>query len=276
MKMPIVSVIVTTKNEATVLERLLKSIQNQTYKPLELIIVDNHSSDATLAIAKKYSNQVYTAGPERSTQRNFGAKKSKGDYHMFLDADMELTPGVISACVKKISLDKKIGAITIPEQSVANTFWEKVKAHERSFYNTEGDALTDAARFFSREAFERVGGYDESITGPEDWDLPENIIKLDYKTDRVAELIYHYERVPSPLKLATKKYYYALTSHRYLKKHKISPISAKTIYFFRPVFYKNWKRLLGHPILSSAMFLMFTFELIGGGLGFVIGKLKNL
>jgi GT2 family glycosyltransferase len=178
--------------------------------------------------------------------------------------------------VVKITSVANAGAVIIPEQSIAHTFWEKVKSHERSFYNKDGDTMTDAARFFSREAFEKVGGYDESITGPEDWDLPENIIKLGYKTARVKEIIYHYERVPSPLKLASKKYYYALTSYRYLKKHAISPISAKTIYFLRPVFYKNWRRLLGHPVLSAAMFVMFSFELAGGGLGFLVGKAKKL
>lgn len=276
MNNPLVSIIVTTKNEEEVLERLLASIKSQAYPSIELLVVDNHSTDATAAIARKFTKQVYIAGSERSQQRNIGEKKSKGRYIMFLDADMELTKGVVSSCVKKIMSTENVGAVIIPEQSVAKTFWEKVKSHERSFYNKEGDTMTDAARFFDRKAFEEVGGYDESITGPEDWDLPENIAKLGYKSARVNDVIYHYERVPSPVKLAAKKYYYALTSHRYLKKHAISPISAKTIYFLRPVFYKNWQRLLGHPVLSTAMFIMFTFELVGGGLGFVVGKVKKL
>ncbi len=276
MKNPLVSLIVTTKNEAAVLERLLVSIKNQTYPSHELIVVDNHSTDDTASIARKFTKQVYIAGSERSQQRNIGEKKSKGSYVMFIDADMELTSGVVYACVKKIKSLANVGAIIIPEQSIAKTFWEKVKSHERSFYNKEGDTMTDAARFFDRKAFEEVGGYDESITGPEDWDLPENIAKVGYKSARINDVIYHYERVPSPLKLAAKKYYYALTSHRYLKKHAISPFSAKTIYFLRPVFYKNWQRLLGHPVLSTAMFIMFTFELAGGGLGFIVGKIKKL
>jgi len=243
---------------------------------IELIVVDNNSTDNTLAIAKKFTKNIYTKGPERSTQRNYGAKKAKGDYFMFLDADMELSPKVIEECVDKITKNKKIGAVTVPEKSKVKLFWEKVKAHERSFYNEIGDTTTDASRFFSRKAFTDVGGYDESITGPEDWDLPENVIKRGYKTARIKSVIYHYERVPSLMQLGKKKYYYALTSHRYLKKHNISPVSAKTIYFLRPVFYKDWKRLLGHPVLSSAMFLMFTVELTSGGVGFLVGKFKKL
>lgn len=276
MTNPIVSIIITTKNEANVIERLLKSITNQTYKKKEIIVVDNFSSDNTANISKKYTQHVYTKGPERSVQRNYGAAKAKGKYLFFLDADMELTPNVVEECIKKCEENKKVGSIIIPEQSIAKKFWEKVKAHERSFYNKAGDATTDAARFFSRIAFEKVGGYDESITGPEDWDLPENIKKQDFLSARIRGLIYHHERITSPFKLAQKKYYYALTSYRYLKKHNIAPVSSKTIYFLRPVFYKNWKLLIGHPMLSIAMFFMFSLELLGGGLGYILGRVRKL
>jgi glycosyltransferase involved in cell wall biosynthesis len=276
MTNPNVSLIVTTKNEAEVIDRLLRSSQKQTYSNFELLVIDNNSSDKTLSIAKKYTKRVYSQGPERSTQRNFGAKKAKGKYLFFLDADMELSPTVVEECVKQIQKSTKIGSVTVPELSIAKTFWEKVKAHERSFYNKEGDTTTDASRFFSRIAFDKVGGYDESITGPEDWDLPENVKKQGFKTARIKSVIYHHERIPSPIQLAKKKYYYALTSHRYLKKHDISAFSPKTIYFLRPVFYKNWRHLLGHPLLSSAMFFMFTLELTGGGLGYFVGKVKKL
>ena len=188
---------------------------------------------------------------------------------------MQLTKKVISECVKKAEENPKIGGIIIPEQSIANSFWEKVKAYERSFYNLSGDESVDAARFIRRKAFEKVGGYDESITGPEDWDLPENVKKKGYEIIRVKPLIYHYERVKNLFSLVRKKYYYGLRSSKYLEKHGISPISSKTIYFMRPVFYKNWKRLLGNPTMSVAMLIMFFFETLGGGLGYLKGKLNG-
>ena len=274
--LPTVSIIITTKNEERVIERLLVSIKTQNYKKTEIIVVDNGSLDGTKKIARKYTQKVYNFGPERSSQRNFGVKKAKGNYLFILDADMELGRNVVRECVLLMKKNKKCGLITIPEASVAKTFWEKVKAFERSFYNKEGDTTTDAGRFFDRNAFEKVGGYDETITGPEDWDLPERILKSGYKQGRIKSKIFHYERVPNPLKLARKKYYYALTSYRYLKKHGISPFSEKTIYFLRPVFYKNWKILLSNPIYTLAMFIMLTFEQIGGGLGYFIGKFKKL
>ena len=68
--------IVTTKNEEKNIENCLQSIKSQTYKNLELIIVDNFSDDKTVEIAKTYEAEVYLKGNERSAQRNFGAAKA--------------------------------------------------------------------------------------------------------------------------------------------------------------------------------------------------------
>jgi|SRR3989338_9452373 len=266
---PFVSVIITTKNEGDVIRRLILSIQNQTFKNKEVILVDNNSTDATLDISKKMNIKTYTVGPERSSQRNFGAKVAKGKYLLILDADMELTPNVISECVQLAESDKKVGEIVIPEKSLASNFWGKVKAFERSFYNEKGDELTDASRFFRKDVFFKAGGYDETITGPEDWDLPETIREMGYKIGRVKAEIYHYERINSPFSVASKKFYYAKLAHRYLKKHKISIISTKTIYFLRPVFYRNWKKIVQHPFLTLGLIIMLTLEQLGGMLGFL-------
>lgn len=273
---PLVSVIIPVYNEEEVIEKLLVSLKNQSYLRIEVIVIDDASTDATVLLAKKYTPNIYTRKhAERSVQRNFGAKKSTGRYLLFLDADMELTKNVISDCVDLLEKNNKIGGVVIPENSVADNFWERVKAFERSFYNLEGDQVTDAARFFTKEIFDKVGGYDETITGPEDWDLPDTIKKLGYGIERIESVIYHYERISSPFKVARKKFYYALKSFRYLKKQKISTFSPKTVYFLRPVFYRNWKQFLLHPILSLGMFFMLTVELIYGGIGFFIGKFTN-
>ncbi|MBI2196474.1 glycosyltransferase [Candidatus Daviesbacteria bacterium] len=271
----LVSVIITTKNEEAAIGRLIESIKKQTYKNLEVIMVDNFSEDKTAEIGKKSGIKVYSFGPERSSQRNFGAKHATGDYLLFVDADMELCPAVLQECVEVCKKGRQVGAVIIPERSIGNTFWEKVKAFERSFYNLEGDSFTDAARFFTKEAFNATGGYDERITGPEDWDLPESVKNLGFKIGRIVSVIYHYERISSPLALARKKFYYALKSHRYLNKQKISVFSPKTIYFLRPVFYKHYDKILSHPVLSLGMIIMLFLELAGGGLGYITGRIKK-
>lgn len=274
-KKGMVSIIITTKNEDAVIGNLIKSILKQTYQRYEILLVDNNSNDNTLAVAKKFKKvKVFQYGPERSAQRNFGAKKARGDYLFFLDADMELTPNVLDDCVRKIE-GQKVTEIVVPEQSKWINFWGKVKAFERSFYSEKGDPVTDAARFFSKEIFNKVGGYDESITGPEDWDLPDRIREAGFRVGRSTEIIYHHEQNLSLVTLFKKKFYYGLNAHKYLSKHHIPALSPKTVYFLRPLFYKNWMKLVRHPILSSAMIYMLMVELIGGGLGYLIGRLTK-
>lgn len=270
----LVSIIVTTKNEQDILGNLLKSLHNQTYSNMEIIVVDNYSSDNTPKIAKKFKVHFYQHGPERSAQRNFGAKNAKGDFLFFLDADMELTPNVVEDCVKVME-NENVDGVVVPEQSKWTNFWGKVKAFERSFYSEKGDPVTDAARFFSKKIFTKVGGYDESITGPEDWDLPDRIREAGFKIGRSKEIIYHHEQNISLVTLFKKKFYYGLNAHKYLSKHNIPVFSPKTIYFLRPLFYKSWIKLVQHPILALAMTYMLFIELLGGGSGYVVGRARG-
>src|SRR5206468_1500632 len=102
---PLVSIVIPTKNSGEFLEACLRSIKEQTYTNIEIIVVDNSSSDNTQEIARKYTDKVFTKGPERSAQRNFGAQSSSGDYLLIIDSDMELSPNVIAECVEKAQSD---------------------------------------------------------------------------------------------------------------------------------------------------------------------------
>ena len=85
-----VSIIITTKNEQDVIKDLLKSIKGQTYKNIEIVVVDNNSTDKTKEIAGRYTKLVFNKGPERSAQRNYGVEKCTGSFVVILDADMQL------------------------------------------------------------------------------------------------------------------------------------------------------------------------------------------
>lgn len=264
MKNSLVSVVITTKNEELVIEDLLRSIKKQTYSPIEIVIVDNSSTDKTLEVAKKYTKYVFKKGPERSSQRNYGAKKAKGKYLLFLDADMELSEKVIEECVRIVQ-DLGVGGVIIPEKSVGIGFWAEVKAFERSFY--VGDDVTEAARFFDRSEFFRLSGFDENLTGTEDWDLSMRVQK-NLGLARTKNFIYHNEEQLSLWKLMKKKYYYGKYTKLYLSKNKISSVSPQTIFFLRKAFYKNPQKLIAHPILTLAMICMLFLETIVGGFGY--------
>jgi glycosyltransferase involved in cell wall biosynthesis len=129
-----ISVIVPTKNSSRTLEVCLKSIINQSYKDVELIVIDNSSRDRTLEIAQKYTDKVLQMGPERSAQRNYGVANSTGEYVLVIDSDMELTPDVLKQCVEKLNNKLSVHALIVSEESVGTGFWAQCKRLERSFY----------------------------------------------------------------------------------------------------------------------------------------------
>ncbi len=267
-----VSIIITTKNSDKTLEALLKSIKEQSYNQnVEIIVIDNYSLDNTIEIANKYTKKVFQKGPERSVQRNYGVLKSTGDFILILDVDMVLTKKVVEECVKIINVEP-CGALVIPEKSFGKNFWSRVKAWEREI--NEGEDYFEAARFFPKKVFLEFDGYDENLTGPEDWDLPQRISKK-YKIGRIKSYIFHNEGKTSIINLMKKKYYYGLSVNKYLIKQNLSPFTTKTIYLLRPAFYKNWYKLVFHPVLTAAMFFMLMMELFGGGLGYLVGKFKQ-
>lgn len=271
-----VSVIVTTKNEAHNIENFLKSIKEQTYKNIEIIVVDNGSTDTTKEISKKYTDMVFDKGPERSAQRNYGVEVSNGSYVLVLDADMLLTPGVIAECVSVVTVNPDIKTITIPEVSFGENYWAKAKALERSFYfNDPAGSAIEAARFFERPAFLEFGGYDLNITGPEDWDLPERINQKYPLKHKIKSHLLHNEGKLSLWRLMSKKFYYALKLDNYLDKNRISKVSPKTVYFLRSTFYKNWRLWLKDPVLSIGTLIMINAEFAAGVLGYLWGKIQK-
>lgn len=273
IEMPLISIIITTKNEEKRLPALLSSIENQTYQPIEVVVVDNNSTDKTKEIAEEFGTAVFNYGPERSSQRNYGVSQSKGDFVLILDADMELTPSVIEDCVSVIKQQPELKALVIPEESFGEGFWAKCKWLERSCY--VGDDTIEAARFFDKEVFEEFGGYDTALTGPEDWDLPRRV-RQKYKIGRVNSFIQHNEGSLQLKTLIKKKYYYAQNISNYFSKHKTSVVNQQSVYFLRPAFYRNWKFLIVHPFLLVGMLIMLSAETLAGVLGLLISFLKRL
>ena len=254
---PMVSVIITTKNEEKNIENCLRSIKDQTFKNIELIVVDNSSEDKTVEIAKKYTVKVYSKGPERSSQRNFGAKVASGEYLLYLDADMILSPNVIEKCMEKCEREG-IDALYIPECIVGEGFWIKVRDFERSFYT---GTVVDAVRFIRKDLFEKVEGFDESLVGPEDWDFDRRIRKIG-RTGIINTALYHNEGRFNMKRYLKKKKYYADGIKNYVGKW--GPNDSETMkqigawYRLMGVFVEKgkWKKLIRHPLFVIAMYYL--------------------
>ena len=258
--MALVSLIVTTKNSKRTLAACLESARRQDHAPLEVIVVDNRSTDGTSDIAQQLADVIIDAGPERSAQRNAGIKAARGEYVMILDADMVLQPDVVSSSIAAATAGA--GAVAIPERSFGEGFWSACKIFERSFY--EDDALVAAARFFRRDRVLALGGYDESLTGPEDWDMsmraagPVGIVFA--KT-----MILHDEGKQSLRNLYLKKYYYGRSMPAFVRKHGAEAL--KRISPLRGSLLRGAGRMLRHPVLTAGLVTMKSAELVGGVFG---------
>lgn len=250
-----VSIVIPTYNSAKTLRGVILSCLAQTYKNIEIIVVDNNSNDNTKKIAMDLGVRVYNIGPERAAQRNFGAKMATGDYLIFLDSDIFLSNKVVEECLKTVKYENA-DIITFREFVVGEGFWTMCRKIEAQCYF--GDDTIEAPRFYSKRTFFDIGKYDENLnlTGTEDWDLREMALKKGYKIFRIASPTYHYEGRTYLKKRIINKCYYAQSFIVYNDKYK-----GKTkIPFFRKCYIKNWRLLIHHPILTSGFMFMKVLE----------------
>lgn len=292
-ELPLVSIVITTKNEERNIANCIKSIKTQTYPPekIEIIVVDNQSQDQTKAIAKKYTPLVFDKGPERSAQRNHGMMEvAKGEYVMYVDADMIFSPCLIEDAVHEMEINPGLLALYISEIVLGTSFWSRVRRFERSFYD---GTVVDCVRFIRKRTFSEVGGFDLSMTGPEDWDLDKKIRRkgtvkvLSQRKHPVARkapmnawekefsafldergvdytkwgsVIFHNEAefdLPSYLR---KKSYYTENFDIYVNKwgRTDADITKQLGFYYRflGVFIEDgkWRKMVSHPIMAIGMY----------------------
>ncbi|HSW99006.1 MAG TPA: glycosyltransferase [Candidatus Saccharimonadales bacterium] len=269
----LVSVIVTTRNNHATLDACLSSIAAQTYAPVELIVVDRDSQDDTKEIARRYTPRVLNRGPERSAQRNYGVAAAKGAYVCIIDSDMELEPEVVAACVAGMQRDAAAAGAIIPEESFGQGFWAQCKRLERSFY--VGVDWIEAARFFRRETYMAVGGYDETMVSGEDWDLSRRVAGQGSLV-RVGAFIHHNEGELHLWRTLKKKAYYAAQARNYFAKNDVGakvtaqagPLQRYRLFFSKP------GQLFERPLTAIGMLFMKTCEFGFGAFGYYFGSRK--
>ena len=168
----LVSVIIPTRNSERKIEKCLRSITNQTYKNIEILVIDAFSNDHTHEIISKFSIRIFSLEGERTRAKNFGISKSNGEFLLFIDSDMILEHRVVEECVKVCSNNQEIVGVIIPERSIGSGFWIKVRDFERRLY--VGSNI-ESARFFVKKFVTEVGGFDEEIIEYEEATLPQKL-----------------------------------------------------------------------------------------------------
>ena len=194
---PSLSIIIPARNEAHNLQKLLSSIVSQSCKPLEILVMNDHSTDNTAEVARQNGATVLDV-PELPAGWNgkpfacySGAKQARGDFLLFLDADLWIEKGGI----------EKIIALTRQENAVWSIcpFHEIKRGYEEfsSVFNLmmlcgtgafaagfSGKArLTGQAMLISKQDYWKSGGH-EAVKGKvlENFFLTDDLLKLGLTT----------------------------------------------------------------------------------------------
>src|SRR5512145_2536109 len=104
--MKLASIIIPTYNQARFLPEAIESAIAQTYPAVEIIVVDDGSTDETPALLKSYTNQVTTIRQENyglAAARNAGWRAAYGDYLLFLDSDDRILPDKVERHIERLN-----------------------------------------------------------------------------------------------------------------------------------------------------------------------------
>jgi len=268
---PLVSVIIPTRNSAKFLVKCLGSIKEQSYKNLEIIVVDNNSTDNTKEIAKQYTDKVYNKGPERSAQVNFGVERAMGEFVYKVDSDFILDTEVVKQCIGKAG--KRFDAVVVHNSPDVRVSWIAcVRKFEVDMYKY--DITHSSARFVKKEVYEKIGGFNENITAGEDYDFQNKLNRSGFKTGFIESEALHLGEPTNFWKHMKKYYDYGKDFVKY-KQENISE-SKKQLGLFRGVYLRNWKQFIYHPILGIR-FIMYNILKFGfGGAGYLVSKFKRV
>lgn len=183
---PLVSVVIPAYNAEGYLAATIESVLAQTYRPLEVLVIDDGSSDGTVALARSFGDPVRVIEQENkgpAGARNTGFAEARGDIIALLDADDLWMPERLAACVDLLQSDPTLGFVTTDAYLI-----EEDTPTERRYYGdyqrfpfpARGSQLDEIAKrnfvfvsvVFDRRLFELVGArLDERLWGTEDYDL---------------------------------------------------------------------------------------------------------
>jgi hypothetical protein len=189
----IVSVIISCYKQAEFLSDAIESVLDQTYPNVEIIVVNDESPDNTMDVAKKYPdvilvNKIKNGG--LGAARNTGIRIARGKYIITLDADDKLRSDYI---MKTIGVNDIVGTLLITFGADNNTVWIPPNQYPTAEQEFEFNHITCCA-LFKKEIWEKIGGYDESMGGFEDWDFWIRATHEGYKISVIMEPLMLYRK----------------------------------------------------------------------------------
>lgn len=178
---PFFSIVIPTLNEEKYVLRLLKSLSRQTYKNFEVLVVDGQSKDKTRNVVNSFHSKLpqliflTTAKRNVSYQRNFGAQKAKGNFLIFMDADIWFDQEVLAKIyylLQKQKFDMFIPRVKFPPTKLGfklinlGAFWLFAFAEK-----SQRNLGTGSFLGIKKNIFNGVKGFDVRLALSEDHQL---------------------------------------------------------------------------------------------------------
>ena len=176
-----ISVVIPTLNRINTLQRALDSVINQTYKPAEIIVVDNGSSDGTLKFLREQYPKITILTENKigvSSARNKGIKKSINQWIALLDSDDAWHP-------RKLEIQTSMLDSALKEYNLIHTdeIWFRNNKHinQMKKHKKQGGyiferclslcCISPSSVLFKKNILDKVGLFDESLPVCEDYDM---------------------------------------------------------------------------------------------------------
>ena len=216
-----ISVVIPCFNSGKTINRTISSVHAQTWKNIDIIIVNDGSTDSyTKKILKEFKNVQIINQPNKGlpSARNTGIKKSNGNFLLFLDADDWIEKNAIEIMFKSLKKNNS-------DYVFCNTNLEGDKSGEqKKYYNFFEQLFLNHVPYFiliKKEVIKKVGLYDENMTsGYEDWELNLRLGKEGYFPNKVEQSLFHYNVSNSGMLNSISKRKHATIVKYIKKKHK--------------------------------------------------------
>jgi glycosyltransferase involved in cell wall biosynthesis len=196
------SIIIPAYNEESCIENCLKSLEKQTYKNREIIVIDDGSTDKTLEIIKNYQILILHQdhkGP--GVARNLGAKHSEGEMLVFVDADMTFEENFLDELTKPIREGKTIGTFSKSEfvsnkENIWSICWNiNRNVPKEKMLPNDYPQTAPVFRAILKKEFNKVKGFSTNGEYTDDWSLSR---KLEVFSTNAPKAIYYHQN-PSTL-----------------------------------------------------------------------------
>jgi glycosyltransferase involved in cell wall biosynthesis len=184
-----VTVVIPCYNQGRFLSEAVESVLSQSYQELEVVVVDDGSTDKTAEVAHSYTRRdsrvrlVRQANRGLAGARNRGLEEARGVYIVFLDADDRLLPGAIEVGVRELESHPDCAFVSgICRKITADGYvvpeWEQFRVRDDPYLELlRSCPIYVPAVMYRRSVFEAVGYFDSSYKAAEDYDLYYRILQ---------------------------------------------------------------------------------------------------